>query len=546
MNFPKDTKFIFVTGGVCSGLGKGLAAASIGALLKAAKLNVFSLKLDPYLNVDPGTMNPYQHGEVFVLDDGTETDLDLGHYERFLDVSLSKLSNVTSGQIYQNVLNRERKGEFLGKTIQIIPHITDHIHEHIARAAKESEADVLIMEIGGTVGDIEGEPYLEAARQMHHKLGNERVLFVHVSLLAYLKTSNELKTKPTQASVRELRRLGVQPDIILLRTDYPINGDIIKKVSLFCDVPPEAVIPAPTLKNIYDVPLQFEKKKISKIIFDHFGINKRLPDMSKWVELSRKAKDGKYLVSVGIIGKYTALGDAYLSVLEALKAASYAEDVKLSVVWLDAEKLEKKNGAELKKLKSVQGILVPGGFGVRGTEGKIMAAKYARENNIPYLGLCLGMQIAAIEFARNVLENKKATSGEFDPDSKDQVIHIIPEQEKKLLQQDYGATMRLGSWECVLVKGTKTAKAYNEHVIHERHRHRYEFNNVYREEFENNGMKIAGTTPDGELVEILELKKHPWFVGVQFHPELKSRPINPHPLFRGFIQESKKLGKKIP
>jgi len=545
MNFPKNTKFIFVTGGVCSGLGKGLAAASIGALLKAAKLHVFSLKLDPYLNVDPGTMNPYQHGEVFVLDDGTETDLDLGHYERFLDVSLSKLSNVTSGQIYQYVLAKERKGEFLGKTIQIIPHITDAIHGNIAQAAKESKADVLIMEIGGTVGDIEGEPFLEAARQMHHKLGNDRVMFVHVSLLPYLKTSHELKTKPTQASVRELRRLGVQPDIILLRTDFPVTADIVKKVSLFCDVEPAAVIPAPTLKNIYEVPLQLEKKKISKIIFDHFGIKKRLPDMSKWVELVKKAKDGKFAVSIGIIGKYTALGDAYLSVLEALKAASYAENAKLTVIWLNAEKLERKNIAELKKLRSIDGILVPGGFGVRGTEGKIMAAKYAREHNVPYLGLCLGMQIAAIEFARDVLGHKKATSGEFDGDSSDEkVIHIIPEQEKKLLHQDYGATMRLGSWECKLVKGTKTSKAYSATTIYERHRHRYEFNNSYREEFEKNGMKIAGTTPDGELVEILELKTHPWFVGVQFHPELKSRPINPHPLFLGFIHEAKKLGKK--
>lgn len=544
MIFPKKTKFIFVTGGVCSGLGKGLAAASIGALMKAARLGVFSMKLDPYLNVDPGTMNPYQHGEVFVLDDGTETDLDLGHYERFLDVSLSKSSNVTSGQIYQNVLNMERRGEFLGKTIQIIPHITNEIQKAIGRAAKESDADILIMEIGGTVGDIEGEPYLETARQMHHLLGSERVMFVHVALLPYLKTSRELKTKPAQASVRELRRIGVQPDMILLRTDYPATEETREKVSLFGDVPKESVIPAQTIKNIYEVPLDFEKYRVSKQIFDHFKIRRNAPNMKRWKDLAVKARNGEYAVTIGMVGKYTALGDAYLSVLEAIKAASYAENVTLTITWLDAEKIEKKNAAEIKKMKSVQGIIVPGGFGKRGTEGKITAAKYARENNIPYLGLCLGMQIAAIEFARNVLGIKEATSEEFNSKAKDQVIHIMPAQKKKLLDQDYGATMRLGAWECKLEPGTKTAKAYKKLNVSERHRHRYEFNNDYRDVFEKHDMKIAGTTPDGQLVEILELKKHPWYVGVQFHPELTSRPIHPHPLFRGLMQQAKKLGKK--
>lgn len=542
--FPRKTKFIFVTGGVCSGLGKGIAAASIGALLKAAKLKVFSLKFDPYLNIDPGTMNPYQHGEVFVLDDGTETDLDLGHYERFLDVSLSKLSNVTTGQIYVSVLEKERKGEFLGKTIQIIPHITNAIHEFVAKAAKDSEADILIMEIGGTVGDIEGEPYLEAARQMHHQLGNERVLFVHVALLPYLKTSRELKTKPAQASVRELRRIGIQPDMMLLRTDYPIEEEVLHKVALFCDIPIPGVIPTPTMKTIYEVPLLFDKHKVTEIIFEHFKIRRHGPDMRKWKELVKRAKHSTSVLNIAMVGKYTALGDAYLSVIEAVKAAGYAENVKPTIVWLDAEKLEKKDSSEWLKLKKVHGVIVPGGFGKRGTEGKILAAKYARENNLPYFGLCLGMQIAAIEFSRNVLNLKNATSGEFDPKSTEQVIHIMPEQEKLLLSRSYGASMRLGAWECKLAKDTKTHSAYKEQKIFERHRHRYEFNNVYREAFENNGMLIAGTTLDNQLVEIIELKNHPWFIGVQFHPELKSRPIHAHPLFLGFIQAAKKYSSK--
>lgn len=544
MTFPKKTKFIFVTGGVCSGLGKGIAAASIGALLKAAKMKVFSLKFDPYLNIDPGTMNPYQHGEVFVLDDGTETDLDLGHYERFLDVSLSKLSNVTTGQIYVSVLEKERKGEFLGKTIQIIPHITNAIHEFVAKAAKDSEADFLIMEIGGTVGDIEGEPYLEAARQMHHQLGNERVLFVHVALLPYLKTSRELKTKPAQASVRELRRIGIQPDMMLLRTDYPIEEEVLHKVALFCDIPVPAVIPTPTMKTIYEVPLLFDKHKVTEIIFNQFKIRRKGPDMRKWKELVKRAKHSTSILNVAMVGKYTALGDAYLSVIEAIKAAGFAENVKTNIIWLDAEKLEKKDSSEWSKLKKVHGIIVPGGFGKRGTEGKILAAKFARENNLPYFGLCLGMQIAAIEFSRNVLHIKNATSGEFDPKSNEQVIHIMPEQEKVLLSRSYGASMRLGSWECKLAKDTKTFGCYKDVKIHERHRHRYEFNNQYREQFENNGMIIAGTTLDNHLVEIIELKNHPWFIGVQFHPELKSRPIHPHPLFHGFIQAAKKYSSK--
>ena len=532
----KNCKFIIVSGGVCSGLGKGISAASIGAILKAAGFKVFSLKFDPYLNVDPGTMNPYQHGEVFVLDDGTETDLDLGHYERFLDENLNRMSNLTTGQIYENLLTKERKGEFLGKTIQIIPHITNAIHDYIFKAAEISKCDFLIMEIGGTVGDIEGEPYLEAARQLHQDLGDDRVLFVHVSLLPYLKISKELKTKPTQASVRELRRMGVQPDIILCRTDYPMNKDLIEKIALFCDVPIDAVIPAMTIKSIYEVPINFEKHRISEIIFKKFGLRKKTPNLKEWKNLNKKVKNGKGQVAVAMVGKYTEHGDAYLSILEALKAAVYFHNTKLKVEWIDAEKLETKDKKEWDKLKAVNGIVIPGGFGVRGTEGKILAAQYARESKIPYLGLCLGMQIATIEFARHVAGIKDATSAEFDPKSKNHVIHIMPDQEKKMLEHDYGATMRLGSWPCKLDKNSISYKAYGVEKIDERHRHRYEFNNQYKETLEKAGLKIAGITPDGILVEIIEIPNHPWFVGVQFHPEFKSRPLRPHPLFREFVR----------
>lgn len=539
----KNCKFIFVTGGVCSGLGKGIAAASIGAILKAAKYNVFSLKFDPYLNVDPGTMNPYQHGEVYVLDDGTETDLDLGHYERFLDVNLSKSSNTTTGQIYEKILGEERKGKFLGKTIQIIPHITDAIKEKIFNTANTSMADFLIMEIGGTVGDIEGEPYLEAARQLHQELKDERVLFVHVALLPYLKTSHELKTKPAQGSVRELRRIGIQPDVLLARADLPIKKELLEKLSVFCDVPIDAVIPAPTIKSIYEVPLNFEKNKISEIIFKKFGLKGKKPDLREWKNLLRKVRDGKSTVTVGMVGKYTELGDAYLSVIEALKSATYYHNARLKVSWVDAEKLEKNDKHEWENLRSVDGIVIPGGFGQRGTEGKILAAKYAREKNVPYFGLCLGMQIATIEFARHVAKFGGANSTEFNPKTKHPVIHIMPDQEKKLLKEDYGATMRLGSWKCRMSKDSLSYQAYGQETIDERHRHRYEFNNEYREQLQKAGMRIAGYSPDGLLVEIVELPDHPWFVGVQFHPEFKSRPLTPHPLFRDFIKASLKAHK---
>lgn len=539
----KDCKFIFVTGGVCSGLGKGIAAASIGTILKAANFKVFSLKFDPYLNVDPGTMNPYQHGEVFVLDDGTETDLDLGHYERFLDENLSCLSNLTTGQVYEELLSEERKGKYLGKTIQIIPHITNKIHENIFKAAEISQADFLIMEIGGTVGDIEGEPFLEAARQLHNKLGDERVLFVHVALLPFLKTSHELKTKPVQASVRELRQRGIQPDIIIARADYPVGRDQLEKIALFCDIPSEAVIPAPTIRYIYEVPINFEQHKISEIIFRKLNVRKRVPNLKPWQALIKKAKNGqnkKKKVTITMVGKYVEHGDAYISIMEALKASSYYFNSKLRVEWADAEKLEARDRKEWEKLKIANGIVIPGGFGSRGVEGKILAAKYARENKIPYLGLCLGMQIATIEFARHVAHLREANSTEFDPKTVHPVIHIMPDQEKKMLQSDYGASMRLGSWPCKLVHGTLSAKAYDKDRIDERHRHRYEFNNAYREQLEKAGLKITGTSPDGLLVEIVELEDHPWFVGVQFHPEFKSRPLRPHPLFRDFIKASLK------
>lgn len=539
----KHCKFIFVTGGVCSGLGKGIAAASIGAILKASRFQVFSVKFDPYLNVDPGTMNPYQHGEVYVLDDGTETDLDLGHYERFLDVNLSKSSNTTTGQIYEKILSDERKGKFLGKTIQIIPHITEAIKNKIFEAADHSQSDFLIMEIGGTVGDIEGEPYLEAARQLHQELGDQAVMFVHVALLPYLKVSHELKTKPAQSSVKELRRIGIQPDIILARADIPIKKDLIEKISLFCDVPLEAVIPAPTIKSIYEVPINFEKHNISEIIYRKFSLKKRKPDLKLWKNLIRKARDGKQLVAIAMVGKYTEHGDAYLSVIEALKSAIYYHNLKLKINWIDSEKLENNDKKEWQSLKESHGIVIPGGFGQRGTEGKIIAAQYARENNVPYFGLCLGMQIATIEFARNVANLKQANSTEFNQKTPHPVIHIMPDQEKKLLKNDYGATMRLGSWKCKLEPDSFAEAAYGCDHVDERHRHRYEFNNSYRDSLTLAGLRISGFSPDKLLVEIIEIPRHPWFVGVQFHPEFKSRPLMPHPLFREFIRVCSKIEK---
>lgn len=534
MNKQIKTKLIFVTGGVCSGLGKGTASAATGALLKASGYSVFTLKLDPYLNVDPGTMSPYQHGEVFVTDDGTEADLDLGHYERFIDVNLSKLSNLTTGRVYQDVLNKERVGDFLGKTIQIVPHITDAIKLYINKVAAATKADFLMIEIGGTVGDIEGEPYVEAARQLHNELGNAGVMFIHVTLVPYIGASNELKTKPTQTSVRELQHRGVNPDIIIARNDYQLSKAEVEKISLFCNVKKEAVIDGKTVKSIYEIPLMYEKNNhLTRQISEHFGLNYKKPDLKDWENLVRKIKDGKKTIAIGLVGKYTENNDAYLSVTEALKAASYDNNVKLELTWINADKIEKHDKKEMGLMKSMDGLLIPGGFGKRGTEGKILAAKYARESQTPYFGLCLGAQLMAIEFARNVVGLADATSEEFNPKAKNLVVHFLPGQSEGRAK---GGTLRLGSYPCVVKKGTTAYRAYKTARIDERHRHRYEFNNDYRAQLEKAGLIISGDSPKHNLMEIVEIKGHPFMLGTQFHPEFKSRPLRPHPLFREFIK----------
>ncbi|MEK7672976.1 MAG: CTP synthase [Patescibacteria group bacterium] len=530
-------KYIFVTGGVCSSLGKGIASASIGALLKASGLKVFTQKLDPYLNVDPGTMSPFQHGEVFVTDDGGETDLDLGHYERFIDTSLNKLSSVTTGKIYNEVLDKERKGAFLGRTIQIIPHITDAIQNRITNAAEQSGCDIMMVEIGGTVGDIEGLPFLEAIRQMRYKHGVENTFFVHLTLLPYLAGSKELKTKPTQASVRELRSIGIQPDIIMPRADYPIKKDLLKKIALFCDVDEEYVIPAQTVSSIYEVPLNFEKYNITEKIARKLQLKNIKPDLKEWKEVDRKIKAKKEPLKIAIVGKYTGLDDAYLSVIESLKIACFHDKKELNLIWVSSEGLEEKDKKCWSDLKKAKGILVPGGFGIRGIEGKIMAAKYARENKIPYLGICLGMQIMDIEFARFITKNPNITSEEFDEkgklDRSEYVIHFLPGQSK---ENDKGGTLRLGSYPCNISKNSKTYNLYKSTLINERHRHRYEFNNIFKKTLEDAGMTFPGTYEKADLVEISELKDHPFMIGCQFHPEFKSRPNRPHPLFKGFIE----------
>jgi len=537
-----QTKFIFVTGGVCSSLGKGIASASLGALLKSAGFSVFPMKLDPYLNVDPGTMSPFQHGEVFVTDDGAETDLDLGHYERFIDVALTKEATVTTGRIYTEVLERERRGDFLGGTIQIIPHITRTIREKIFAAAKVSRADIVLVEIGGTTGDIEGEPFLEAIRHMRHKLGAQNTLFVHLTLLPYLAAAKELKTKPTQASVRDLRRIGITPDIILTRADQEVDPKLLRKIALFCDVDQRAVIPAPTVDSIYEVPLNLESFGITKIIEEKLDLPRKRPKLEKWKKLIATYHKKKKPLKIACVGKYTDLDDAYISVNEALKAAALAVGCELKAEWVESDELvkskqSKKSSTEWKKIKSADGILVPGGFGSRGTEGKILVAEYARKNKIPYFGLCLGMQILVIEFARNVLELADANSEEFDESTKNPVIHFIPAQRKI---HKKGGTMRLGAYTCVLAKGSQARKLYDKKTIRERHRHRYEVNNDYREMLEKAGLRVAGVNPDADLVEISEVKDHPFMLGCQFHPEFLSRPFRAHPLFLGFIKAAAK------
>ncbi len=532
-------KYIFITGGVCSSLGKGTAIASIGTLLKAAGFKVCIQKMDPYLNMDPGTMSPFQHGEVFVTNDGAETDLDLGHYERFVDEDLTELSSITTGKIYSEVIGKERKGTFLGGTIQIIPHITNAIQDKIQNAAIASKADIMMVEIGGTVGDIEGLPFLEAIRQMRYRLGAENTLFVHLTLLPYLEASKELKTKPTQASVRELRSIGIQPDIIIARADKKISKDLLRKISLFCDVAEEAVIPGTTVKSIYEVPLIYEEYKITELIAKKLNLGKVKPNLHAWGNFVKEIHTKRPPLKIGLVGKYTKLEDAYLSVIESLKIACYHNKRKLKLLWIDSEKLEQKDKSAWKDLKSCAGILVPGGFGIRGIEGKIAAAKYARENNIPYLGLCLGMQIMSIEFARHALKNSKITSEEFDEkcelSKSNYIIHFLPGQSHARAK---GGTLRLGAYPCKLVKNTLAHKLYKKDLIEERHRHRYEFNNEYLKPLEEQGFKASGIYQKEKLVEIAEITPHPFMIGSQFHPEFLSRPLQPHPLFDGFIKAS--------
>jgi CTP synthase len=527
-------KYIFVTGGVCSSLGKGIASASIGNLLKAAGFKVFTQKLDPYLNVDPGTMSPFQHGEVFVTDDGAETDLDLGHYERFIDVPLSRLSSTSTGQIYQMVLDRERKGDYLGGTIQIVPHITDEIKKRIRDAAAKSECDVMLCEIGGTVGDIEGQPFIEALRQMRNE-ERDNTLFIHLTLLPFLKSSNELKTKPTQLSVRTLQSMGIHPDIIMLRADDKIEKKHIMKISHFCDVGPECVIPAPTVRCIYEVPLNFEKYNVVQTICKKLNLKYRKPNLSEWSKMVKRVLTSTEELQIGLAGKYNELDDAYISVIEAIKSASFFHSKKAKIIWIDAEKIEKKDRSEWKKLHKVDGVVVPGGFGVRGTEGKVLVAQYCREEKVPYLGLCLGAQIMTIEFARNVAGIKGATSEEFDAKAENKVVHFLPGQDEKRAK---GGTLRLGSWPCHILKNTLAYKCYKTNRIDERHRHRYEFNNHFKKQLESKGLIFSGISPDHELMEIVEVKNHPFMIGSQFHPEFKSRPNRPHPLFREFIKAS--------
>ena len=533
------TKYIFVTGGVCSSLGKGITTASIGALMKASGFKVFTMKLDPYLNVDPGTMSPFQHGEVFVTDDGSETDLDLGHYERFIDENLNGLSSVTTGKLYTEVLNKERKGDYLGGTIQIIPHITDAIKNRIKHAAEVSGAKIVLVEIGGTVGDIEGLPYLEAIRQMRHEFGKENTLFVHLTLLPYLKAAKELKTKPTQASVRELRSIGIQPDIIVARADKSIPTELLKKISIFCDVEADHVIPAVSCNSIYEVPLDFNKYNVAELIARKLHLGKVTPLLEDWQSLISKINSKLDPIRIALVGKYTGLDDAYLSVIESLKIAAYHQDLELDLLWVDSEKLVSEDEKTWEILKSADGILVPGGFGIRGTEGKILAAKYARENKVPYLGICLGLQIMTIEYARHFLKDEKITSEEFDEDNKlgaeKYAIHFLPGQHK---DRDKGATLRLGAYPCMLQEGSLAKKLYQRDLILERHRHRYEINNDFRAKLEGSDYRVSGVYEEADLVEIAELKNHPFMIGSQFHPEFLSRPHRPHPLFWGLIEAS--------
>lgn len=537
------TKYIFVTGGVVSSLGKGITAASLGRLLKNRGYKVTIQKFDPYINIDPGTMSPYQHGEVFVTDDGAETDLDLGHYERFVDENLSKASNVTTGKVYQSVINKERKGEYLGSTIQVIPHITNEIKERVMRVGKADNADIVITEIGGTVGDIESLPFLEAIRQVRKDLPNKNdVIYIHVTLVPYISAAEELKTKPTQHSVKELRSIGIQPDIIVCRTVKELSENMKKKIALFCDVEPDAVINNLTADSIYDVPLLMEQEGLDHIALKKLGLADRPVDLSDWKDMVARIHNAKGVTRIALVGKYVKLHDAYLSVVEALSHAGYAYGTKIDIRWVNSEEIEENKPDLSEVFKDIDGIIVPGGFGYRGIEGKIDAIRYARENKIPFLGLCLGMQCAVIEFARNVCAMKKANSSEFIPDTRYPVIDLMSDQEDVT---EKGGTMRLGIYPCKLKDSTKARKLYdNKEIIYERHRHRYEVSNELRPILEKTGLVISGTSPDGRLVEIIELKDHPYFEATQAHPEFKSRPNRPHPLFLGFIEAALKERKK--
>lgn len=522
-------KYIFVTGGVVSGLGKGITAASLGRLLKARGIKVTMQKFDPYLNFDPGTMNPIQHGEVYVTDDGAETDLDLGHYERFIDESLSQNSNVTSGRIYWSVIQKERKGDYQGGTVQVIPHVTNEIKERIHKG--KAGYDVAIIEIGGTIGDIEGLPIIEATRQFAADVGRENCLFIHVTLVPYLSASHEQKTKPTQHSVKDLLSLGIQPDIIVCRSEVPVSRELKDKIALFCNVPRDCVIENLDLPLLYAVPLALEKEGLAEIVCQRFGFGPCIPDLKEWEDMVDALTHPEHQVTIALVGKYAALRDSYLSVVESLTHGGAGVRADVDIRWVDSDDLTEENCPE--RLSGVDGILVPGGFGSRGIEGKIAAARYARENKIPYFGICLGMQIAIIEYARHVLGYEGANSAEFDPQSPYPVIDLMPEQ-RDVMQ--LGGTMRLGQYPCVLNEKSKAYSVYRESLIHERHRHRYEVNNDYRDAMARSGMLISGTSPDNRIVEMIELPDHPWFVGCQFHPELKSRPNKPHPLFAGFVR----------
>ena len=533
------TKYIFVTGGVVSSLGKGITAASLGRLLKNRGVSVTIQKFDPYINVDPGTMSPYQHGEVFVTDDGAETDLDLGHYERFIDINLTKYNNVTTGKIYSTVLRKERRGDYLGGTVQVIPHITNEIKERVYRAGRETNADVVITEIGGTVGDIESLPFLEAIRQIKSDIGRDNVMYIHCTLVPYIKAAGEMKTKPTQHSVKELRSLGIQPNVIVVRTEKPISEDMKDKIALFCDIDNKSVIECRDADTLYTIPLALQEQNLDQIVCDHLKLKCQEADMTEWIELVDRVRNLSKTTKIALVGKYVELQDAYISVVEALKHAGYAFDADINIDWINAEHVTKENVQEL--LQDADGILVPGGFGDRGIEGKILATQYAREQKVPFLGICLGMQVASIEFARNVLGWKDAHSSEINEATTHPVIDLLPEQKDV---EDLGGTLRLGLYPCKLKEETRAYEAYQDEVIYERHRHRYEFNNQYRQEMEKAGFIFSGTSPDGSLVEIVELKDHPWFVASQFHPEFISRPTRPQPLFREFVGASIRLAEK--